>query len=64
MRVIITIDDELVQKARATASKQQKSLSAFISETVRLRIERLEREQAFRILENLRSDDFAKENYK
>lgn len=64
MRVTTTIDDALVEQAQSVAKSLNKSLSAFVSEAVRLRLEQLEQDAAYSELEALVSEGFAKESYK
>lgn len=64
MRITTTLDSELARQAQAKAEALQESLSAFVSEAVRMRLEHLEQDAAYRDLEALVGPGFAKETYK
>ena len=64
MRITTTIDENLAKQAQETAEARQESLSAFVSEAVRLRLEQLEQESAFEALQSLVGKGFAKDDYK
>lgn len=64
MRITTTIDDDLAKQAQKAAEAREESLSAFVSEAVRFRLEQLEQEQAFEVLQSLVDKDFAKDSYK
>ena len=64
MRVTTTIDEALAERARQVAKSLNKSMSAFVSEAVRLRLEQLEQDNAYRELEGLVGEGFAKDSYK
>ncbi|UCH26713.1 MAG: hypothetical protein JSV66_03430 [Trueperaceae bacterium] len=64
MRITTTIDDELAKRAQTAAKAREESLSAFVSEAVRLRLEQLERDAAFREIEALVGKGFAKDSYR
>ena len=64
MRITTTIDDDIAKQAQAVAEARLESLSAFVSEAVRLRLEQLEQEAAFEELQALVGEGFAEEGYR
>ena len=64
MRVTTNLDDDLAKQLQARAEALQESLATFVSEAVRLRLEHLEQEAAYRDLEALVGEGFAKKSYK
>ena len=64
MRITTTLDTDLAKQAQAKAEALRESLSAFVSKAVRMRLEQLEQDAAYRDLEALVKPDFAKESYR
>ena len=63
MRVTTTLDDRLAEQAQQKARSLNESMSAFVSEAVRLRLEQLEWTEAVEQLNDLVGDDFVKDDY-
>ena len=63
MRVTTTLDDRLAKQAQQKARSLNESMSAFVSEAVRLRLEQLEWTEAVEQLNDLVGDDFVKDDY-
>ena len=64
MRVTTTIDDQLAKEAQAKAQSLNESMSAFIAEAVKLRLEQLGEAAAHAELEALVGEGFAEPTYK
>ena len=64
MRITTTLDEALAKEAQKTAKRLDESMSAFVSEAVRLRLEKLKKEAAFKELKTLVRPDYALESYK